>query len=338
VASMRQYAAHQRTPLFLFAGVVVGVYATALALVSQLPHLGHARAVSLGLTVDMVVVVPLMFYILVVRPRGLPLVSLAPVLILAALAASRILPADHQQPLRVLEAVVVPIELGLIGWIAWRAASALRKAQREEAGDPLEQLRRAALELIRNDRAAAVLASEVAVFYYAFASWRARPHAPAGSSAHTHHIRSGHAGIVLALLLVLAAEGLAVHVLLLKWSAVIAWMFTIGSAYGALWLIADYRATVLRPILVSDESILVRAGLRCTLHVPRAWIADVGRKKPEFGKEILDLTFLGAPTRWLTLSEPMLAQGPYGFRRRVRAIGIEPDTPEEFDRVFAERL
>ncbi len=332
---MEPSAAHHRTSLLLFAGVVLGVYATALAVVGQLPHLERASAVAVGLTLDMVVVVPLMFYLLVVRRRGLPLVALAPVLVLSVLTASRVLPADRQQPLLVLEALAVPMELGLIGWITWRAARALRKARRDAAVDPLEQLRRAAFELTRNDRAAAVLALEIAVFYYAFGSWRARPHAPVGSSAFTHHCRSGHAGIVLAFLLVMAAEGLAVHFLLLKWSALVAWLFTIGTAYGALWLIADYRATVLRPILVSDENIFIRAGFRCILRLPRACIAEVGRTKPAFGKESLNLTFLGTPTRWLILSEPMLAEGPYGFRRRVRAIGIEPDTAEEFDNILA---
>jgi len=79
---------------------------------------------------------------------------------------------------------------------------------------------------------------------------------------------------------------------------------------------------------------LIRAGFRCMLRVPRACIAEIGRTKPRFGKESLNLTFLGTPTRWLTLAEPMLALGPYGFHRRVRAIGIEPDTAEAFDRIL----
>jgi hypothetical protein len=63
-------------------------------------------------------------------------------------------------------------------------------------------------------------------------------------------------------------------------------------------------------------------------------MAGVGRTKPEPGKESVNLTFLGTPTRWITLSEPMIAEGPYGFRRRVRSIGIEPDAPQEFDRIL----
>ncbi|MGH7556236.1 MAG: hypothetical protein ACREMD_00345 [Gemmatimonadota bacterium] len=332
---MKALEAHPlRGSSLIFLGIVAGVYAAALAVAGRLPQLDRASVVAVGLTLDMTVVVPLAFYLLVIRRRNLPITMLAPVLVLSVLAASQVLPEDHHQLLRVLEVLVVPMELGLLAWIGWHAARALRKARRDEAADPLEQLRHAAFELVPNDRVAAVFASEIGVFYYAFGAWQARPHVPPGMFAITQHRRSGHAGIVLAFLLVMSAEGFAVHVLLLTWSALAAWIFTIGTAYGALWLIADYRATVLRPILVSDDCILIRAGFRCTLRVPRARLVEVGRQKPKFGKESFNLTLLGTPTRWLTLSEPRLAQGPYGLHRRVRAIGIRPDEAEDFDRLL----
>jgi hypothetical protein len=36
----------------------------------------------------------------------------------------------------------------------------------------------------------------------------------------------------------------------------------------------------------------------------------------------------------LTLTEPIEAEGPYGFRRRVRAIGLTPDTADDFERIL----
>ena len=331
---MRPATVHRRAPQRWFVGIAVGIYAAAVAIVGQLSHLQpRADAIAIALTLDLVVVVPLVFYMLVVRRAGWPLVTLAPVFILSLLAASRILPADQQQALRVLEALAVPIEIGLLGWIGWRATRAVRHARGDVHRDPLERIRQATLELTRNERAAAILATEVAVFY-ALVSWRARPHTPAGTVAVTHYRRSGYAGIVFGVILVMAVEGLAAHVLLLHWSPLIAWVFTVGNAYAALWLIADYRLTVLRPILVSSGGIIIRAGLRCTMRVPLVQIADVGSAKPDFGKESVNLTFLGAPTHWLTLTEPIEAEGPYGFRRPVRAIGFTPDAADDFERIL----
>lgn len=335
---MHSAAVRGRAWPLLFVGIVTGVYATALAVADHLSHMeARAGAVAIALTFDLVVVVPLAFYLLVVRRRALPIVTMVPILVLSALGASRVIPAGHHQVLRVLEALALPAELTLLGWIGWRAARALREARRDATADPIEQLRHAAFELTRNPRVAAVIASEIAVFWYAIGSWRSRAHAPGGAVAFSHHRRSGHAGIVFGFILVLAVEGLAVHLLLLQWSPLAAWIFTTGTAYGAMWLIADFRATVLRPILVRDASIVFRAGFRFTLQVPLSRIAVVGRERPRFGSASVNLTFLGTPTHWLTLSEPMFAIGAYGFRRRVRAIGFEPDAGAEFDRIVRDR-
>jgi len=327
----------RRQHWILFTGLVVAVYSAALSLAGWLPYLDRAGAVAAGMTVDMVVVVPAAFYFLVVRRRGLPILTLVPVVVLSVVAASRVLPTDRQQLLSALEHLAAPAELAILGWIAWRSAKALGRARQNATADPYEQLRQAAYEVTGSHLAASVLASELAVLYYAFGSWRARPHVPEGASGFTHHLRSGHSGIVLGFLVIVASEGLAMHLLLLRWSALAAWIFTIGSVYSALWVIGDYRATALRPILVTDESIVIRAGFRYVLEVPRESIVEVGRERPDFGRKSRNLTLLSTPTRWLTLSRPMLAEGPYGIRRPVRAVGIEPDDPEAFDRALEPR-
>jgi hypothetical protein len=194
------------------------------------------------------------------------------------------------------------------------------------------RLRDVAREMTGQDRVAAVLASEIAVLSYGLASWRSRPHAPADAASFTHHRRSGHAAVVLAFGLVLLIEGVGVHLLLARWSALAAWIATAGTAYGALWLLADYRATVLRPILVDGRSLLLRVGLRFTLEVPIDGIASVERLRPDPGKDAVALPLLAPPTHWVMLSEPRVAEGPYGLRRRVRAIGVAPDDPEAFER------
>lgn len=330
---MRRGAILRRASQLWFLGVAAGIYAAALAVASQLPYLeARVDAVAIALTLDLVVVIPVAFYALLVRPRQWPIVTIAPVFILSLLAASRGLPADHQATLHALEALAVPIELGLLGWIGWRAARAVRDARTHADRDPVERIRRVALGLTHNERAAAILATEVAIVSYGIGFWRARPHAPAGTAAFTHYRRSGHAGMVLGFILVMAVEGLAVHLLLQTWSALAAWIFSIGNAYGALWLIADYRMTVLRPILVSGDGVVIRAGLRCSLRVPPEQIAEVGRVRPAFGKQSVNLTFLGSPTHWLTFTEEIEAEGPYGFRRCVRAVGLEPDAAADFER------
>lgn len=331
---MRQAILRPRTPVMLFLCVLAGVYTTAWFVVGQLSSLESAGAVAIGLTCDMVILVPLAFYLLFVRRGGYSVVRLAPVVVISMLAASFVLPAGHQGALHFFEAVIVPLELGLLGWVVWRATRALRVARRDGGSDPLEQFRSAAYGLLRNHRVAGVFATEISIFYFALGSWRAEPHHLAGASAFTHHRRSGQAGVVLGFVMLMVVEGIAVHLLLSMWSVLAAWIFTLSSAYGALWLISDYRATVLRPILVGDERILIRGGIRYTVEVSRSVIMSISRKRPEFGKEVLSLKLIGPPTHWMIFSEAVDVHGPYGTTRSVRAIGIEPDDPLEFEQAF----
>ena len=337
IPGTKQATVRHHIHALFFMGIVALVYAAALSVAGRLPHLESAGAIAAGLTLDLVVVVPLAFYLLIIRRYDLSVVSLIPVLILSVLAAGAILPSAHQQPLRALEILVGLIEISLISWIGWRASRALGKARRQGSADPLEQFRIAGMELLHNDRVAGIFATEMAVFYYALAAWRSRPHVPPGSSPFTHHRSSGQAAIVFALLLLMLAEGIAVHVLLLLWSPVAAWIFTAGTIYGAVWLFADYRATVLRPILVDDTSVTLRAGLRCTMELPRTRIAEITGTRPSAEKQNLNLTFLGTPTHWIVLRSPLTAHGPYGFKSTVETIGFRPDSPHDLEQTLNPR-
>jgi len=318
----------------LFLAILAAVYAASLTIVRRFPSLAHPDAVAVGMTLDLLVVVPAAYWALLVRRTRVPVVTLVPVCVLSLVAAAAILPADRQAPIRFARALAIPLEIGLVGWIAWRAAGAWRRAGRDADADPMDRLRSAAFDVLRNERAAAIFACETAVAYYGVLSWfRGRPHVPAGRRAVAHHRRSGRGSVLVVLLVLFAGEGFAMHVLVARWSPLVAWTITIFTAYAALWLVADYRATVLRPILVGADDVVVRAGLRCTARVPRALIERCGPEKPGTGRDVANLEGLSAPTRWITVREPVVAEGPYGLRRRVRAFGVTPDVPdEEFDR------
>lgn len=294
----------------------------------------HASTLAWALTLDLAVVLPLGAYTLIMRPRRWPLVALAPVAGAGIVTAAWILPAAQQGPVRGLGWLAGLLELGLLSWIAVRSARGLRAARRDPGADPIERLRRAAFEITRHGRSADILATELAVLYYSLAAWRARPHVPAGTSAFTHHRRSGHLSVVSAFLLLLAVEGFALHILVSRWSPAWAWIFTIGTAYAALWLVADYRATVLRPLLVGPATVVIRAGLRFSLCLARQDVVRISATGPEAAADAWNLTLLGSPTRWLVLARPASAWCAYGFRRPVRTLGLHPDAAGEFDQAF----
>jgi len=315
----------------VFGGVLVAVYAVAAAI----PRLGeeHLAVFAAALTFDLVITIPFAFYWVVMRPRGLPHILLVPVVAAGMVWARVVLPEDHRLALRVAEVLIAPLEAGLLVWVVVRVRRAVRASRAEAAGDPLHRISDAVRTLVPYSRPARVVASEVAMFYYALGAWRARPHAPDDAAAFTVHERSGRGGLVFGLILLCAIEGFALHFLIGRWSAAAAWVFTATNVYAMLWLLADHRATVLRPILVTGDEVWIRAGLRWDARFPRAGITThAERPGPRRGS--LRLTLLNPPTIWLRAETPVEADGCYGLCRRVSSVGLEPDDPAGLERAL----
>jgi hypothetical protein len=327
-------------PVLAFALLAAWVYVTALTLERIRPALQHPGLVSSGLMVDLLIGVPLAYYLLAVRRAGWPARTLIPVVLLSLTGAALVLPDQREMLKRFSEAVSIPAEIGLVGWITVRTVRSFRKAGAGAGDDVLEKLRIAAREILPLRRAAEAIASEMAIFYYALFAWpllRRPSRAPLAARVFTYHRTSGYGAIVFALLIITIGEGLPVHILVTRWSAKAAWVLTVLTAYSVLWILADYRATRLRPILLDADTLHLRTGLRWTVHIPRAHIAAIHKKAPKSEPSVRTALPTATPM-WIELSEPVTAQGPYGIEKKVRWISVAVDEAAEFRQALGQPL
>jgi hypothetical protein len=295
------------------------------------PALQHPGLVSSGLMLDLLIGVPLAYYLLAVRRAGWPARTLIPIVLLSLTGAALVLPDQREMLKRFSEAVSIPAELGLLGWITVRTVRSFRKAGQVGTDDVLEQLRIAAREILPMRRAAEAIASEMAIFYYALFAWHLprTPRTPLAGRVFTYHRTSGYGAIVFALLIITIGEGLPVHLLVTRWSAKAAWALTALTAYSLLWILADYRATRLRPIVLEEDTLCLRTGLRWTVRIPRAHIVAIHKKAPKAEPSVRTALPTATPM-WIELSEPVTAQGPYGIEKKVRWISVAVDEAAEF--------
>jgi hypothetical protein len=321
-------------PVLAFALLAAWVYVTALTLERMRPALQHPGLVSSGLMLDLLIGVPLAYYLLAVRRAGWPARTLIPVVLLSLTGAALVLPDQREMLKRFSEAVSIPAEIGLIGWITVRTVRSFRKAGVGAGDDVLERLRIAAREILPVRRAAEAIASEMAIFYYALFAWR-RPRAPLAARVFTYHRTSGYGAIVFALLIITIGEGLPVHLLVTRWSAKAAWVLTVLTAYSVLWILADYRATRLRPVLLDEETLCVRTGLRWTIRIPRSHIVAIHKKAPQKSEPRVRTALPITTPLWIELAEPVTAHGPYGITRRARWISVSVDEAKAFQEALA---
>lgn len=320
---MSALASTARTALARFALVALSFYVTVQWVFLRRVELLERDLLLVALTIDLVLVVPGAFYLIVVRRLGWARVSVLPVLLACVLVAGMLLPAERQTPLRVFEFAIIPLELGLLGWVFWRLAIVMRSPSRSQSFDAYDSIRQEAARLVEHPRIAAALATELALFWYAFASWRAGTREQANSRNYSYHRRGGQLAVVIALCFLLAVETMAVHLLLRRWSEWLAWALSLSSLYLMFWLIANARAAVLRPIRLDEEHLTVRCGLGWSARIRRADIAAVVVAEPELPR--LSAAYLAQPRQWLLLRSEYPAEGPYGMRREIRAIGIAVD-------------
>ena len=320
----------QPTSLLWFAAPLAAVYAAAFFIVEVLPRADAPDAVAAGLTFDLVVLVPALFYVAVVRGRGWPTVTLAPVVLLSFGAASLLVPAKHRALLNALAYALPAIEIALVGYVgykAWRVVRANREAS-AAGGDFYDRVREALRGAFDVPAVVGALAYEVSLFHYAFAVRRAeRP-----EHGFTYHRRSGYGAVFSAVLVAAAVELVAVHLLLQAWSETAALVHVALSLYGVVWLTGDYRAMRRRPHELRADGLRLRYGLRWDLDVAWDRVARIRRtRQPATGDDYLSTVPVGSPRYVIELRGPVAATGPYGIARDVRRVGLIVDEPEPFE-------
>jgi len=315
-----------------FALLAALVAVAALFVARHLPAAPNPDALALALVVDLVVLVPLAYYVLLVRGQGWPVGTTAIVVLGCIYVAHAIVPDAHDGPLQVLTYVIVPAELFLSGYVLTRTLRSIRRIRQRAgdaaAGDLLDHLRTTMHEVVDVRRVADAVAHEMAVLYYALFAWRTDP-APIQQQegAFTYHRTSGYGAILSAVLMAVVTELIAFHILLNLWSPVAAWIHTGVVAYGTLFLIGDYRAMRFRPIFVTGEAVHVRCGLRWTVAIPREEIAGVEpmRRAVEDDDGYFSAAAAMKPDLVLRLHAPTTVDGPYGMTRTAQLIGVSAD-------------
>ncbi len=318
----------KRPAMWLFAASLTSIYSV-IYFISRTPQaISHAGMFSAAALFDLTVTASAAFYFLLVRSGYFSRLTLLAISLSGLRAAAFLLPNVDQQYLPDLKWVGAPLELVLI-------AAIVRRLRRVPSGsDTLAQIRHATAAIIPYKGLAHIVAAEVAVFYYALFSWRAKPETSRDSQTFSCAEASGYSFLGTMLILLILCEGAPLHFLLLHYSAAAAWIVTGLDAYGILWAVATIRAVRLRAILVDEHWVRLRIGVVWEADIPRQDIVSCRRaiyttapsKKPGYLKAVV----LNDPQYIIELSRPTLVVGFYGQRRTVTQIGVAVDQAEAF--------
>jgi len=158
----------------------------------------------------------------------------------------------------------------------------------------------------------------------------------AGEQHFSVHRQHGNASNQLGFVILMAAELPIAHVLLhLGFGATVAWVVTALSAYGWLYLWAEYRATRWRPVSLDANTLHLRYGLLIDAALPRAAVLGAepvaAREPRNRAPGRLVLQGMGRANVRLRLQPGTQVRLPWG-ERETHELLLGVDEPERFIR------
>lgn len=316
-------------PALGFGLLLLAVIGIEWLLVRQ-PVFTHQALLPAAVSFDVLVGLPVLFYLLIVRPYRLPVSTVAAAFVAAVALGYWLIPAPQQQYVRwagqALGAVeVLTVALTLLNLRRLQRAYQTARPHTPEVAECLTTAFRQVF-----GRPMVPLVFELMMLYYALMSWRARPVVAAGSRVFISYRNSAFTAYLGTIALLSMAEMGALHLLLVRWSPLVAGIALVLHLYGLLLLLAHARAVRLLPVqLTTEDELVIRVGFFWMVRLPRAALltARLLRDTPTPAPGLLNLArpLLTPPNLLLVCATPQPVAGPYGLRRNACELALYVD-------------
>ncbi len=325
-------------PLGLF-GLLATLLVGAEYAVVHRADFGRHPALPPAVAFDLLVTLPVVFYLCLVRQYRLPLTTLVAA-IGGGLALSHWLLPTAALPLLGWAGRLAGVgEVATVAYTAVRLRRVVRgyRLARLQSADFIENLLAAGQPVL--GRLTAAVMTEAAVVRYALLGGWAPLEAGPGEQPFSTHRASGFGALLAAFAGLSVVEMAAAHLVIGHWHPRAAWVLTGLSVYSLLWLLAHGQAVRRRPVLLTATTLVVRAGFVWRAAIPRAQLLAIKRitdvPTPAPGLLNAARLLLTPPNLVLTFAEPQPVHGLYGLRRTVRRLAIYVDEPAALMRQLA---
>lgn len=286
-----------------------------------------------GITFDLLITTPFIYFLLI-RKTNIPKTTIVPFLIIGIVICSLILPTENQHYLNLFKTWVLPIvELSVLSFVVHNIRKAIKSYKQKEGNsiDFFTTLKNTCYELLPKHAVIPVV-TEIAVFYYGFIYWKKLE---LKENEFSYHKNSGSISLLIAIILIVTIETVALHSLLTKWSSIAAWILTFLSIYSGIQIFGFLKSMLKRPISIEDDKLFLRYGImnETTIDLKNIDSIELSSKDIELTKETRKLSFLGeleSHNLVIHLKEENALIGLYGIIRKYKTLAFHVDDKFEF--------
>lgn len=299
----------------------------------------YPKQLSLGITLDLLLTMPFVHF-LIIRKKKIPKLTIASVFVLGLVTVSFILPENHQFVLSIAKTYLLPIlELSIFSFLVYKGNQTYKNFKSDENStlDFYDAIK-TATSAIFSDKIAHFLATEIAVVYYAFFSWKKKV---LKENEFTNYKENGIKTLLYAFILIIFIETFAIHNFIEKWSFVTAWFLSFLSMYTALQIFALIKSLPKRPIYVDEihQKVILRFGFLGFAEIPFSEINSVEINDKDLPEDKSILSFsplgtLGGHNIILHFKKEIQFEGFYGVKKKANKMAVFVDEKRKFIRLM----
>jgi hypothetical protein len=288
---------------------------------------------NLALTIDLLLTIPLVYFLLI-RKTSIPKTTIVPVIVLGLIIGTVFLPSQSQSYLELFKMWVMPVvELTVVTFVVLKVRKTIKKYNSIKEGtiDFYEALKQVGGEVLPK-KVVMPFVTEVAVIYYGFISWRTEK---LKENEFTYHKESGARAVLGVFIGLVLIETFALHLLLLEWNEIIAWVLFGLSFYTALQLFGFTKSLSRRPIRIEEKKLKLRYGILSETEIKLADIVSIQKwtKDPDENNVFQKLSPLGeldAHNVQLVLKNEIELIGLYGLKNKFKVLYFHVDEVDQF--------
>lgn len=295
----------------------------------------------LTIFIDIVVGVPLLYYLLMVRTKKMPSYTMGLVSGGTLLLVATILPSASTHYFEYLYYIAPIVEVFIVLFVVYKLRTMIQTYKKLKPSyyyfsDAVEAT---LVKTFSKMFGLGYVVSEFVLTYYALFGWF-KQYTNHTVQSFSYHKTNSYTGMFIAFCVVLLIETVAMHFIIGLWSNVVAWVVTALSVYTLVWILGDFNAIRLQPIVVDDTHLYLRLGLRYKAKIPLETILSVRQEsktsdlleleKPQEIDTAFRLVLINETNILITLSQHVRLYGLFGRQKLSDEIAFYVDEPQRF--------
>ncbi|UII74910.1 hypothetical protein LV716_11645 [Flagellimonas sp. HMM57] len=309
------------------------IVGTLVLLVKSIWFQQNPNLLALGVTIDLLLITPLVYFLLVRKTR-IPTTTIVPFLIFVTVVCSVILPKENQLYLGLFKTWLLPvIELSILSFVLYKLYGAIKlyNVEKQYSLDFFSTLKKVCTEILPKAMVMPVV-MEISVFYYGFLYWKKRDFK---ENEFSYHKNSGTITLLVAIIFIVTIETVVLHIIIGKWNTIAAWVLTFLSTYSGIQILGFLKSMLKRPISIEGDKLHLRYGImnESIIDLSNIDVIELSSKEIESNHETRKLSFLGdleSHNIIIRLKNENMLTGLYGIKKSYKNLVLFIDNPITF--------